>query len=185
MEEQSAAAPTAAAATAAAAAAPMGGQGEIHGQRRASLAEEEQLPPPMISVDVAGVLVQFVKTFVIIFPVYALGYLGLSFSWVLIGLVVFFWWQRNRGNKRSRLYRALSFLEHEHKPVQGDISSTDLPAWVRMTDRLLFLSPLPPPPLVSVATELNTKQIRANHSLLHQECFHVELYSQSVVRWSR
>ncbi|XP_055520548.1 extended synaptotagmin-2 isoform X2 [Leucoraja erinacea] len=134
MEEQSAAAPTAAAATAAAAAAPMGGQGEIHGQRRASLAEEEQLPPPMISVDVAGVLVQFVKTFVIIFPVYALGYLGLSFSWVLIGLVVFFWWQRNRGNKRSRLYRALSFLEHEHKPVQGDISSTDLPAWVHFPD---------------------------------------------------
>lgn len=133
MEEQSAAAPTAAA-TAAAAAAAMGGQGEIHGQRRASLAEEEQLPPPMISVDVAGVLVQFVKTFVIIFPVYALGYLGLSFSWVLIGLVVFFWWQRNRGNKRSRLYRALSFLEHEHKPVQGDISSTDLPAWVHFPD---------------------------------------------------
>ncbi|XP_032900467.1 extended synaptotagmin-2 isoform X2 [Amblyraja radiata] len=130
MEEQSAAAPTAAATAAAA----MGGQGEIHGQRRASLAEEEQLPPPMISVDVAGVLVQFVKTFVIIFPVYALGYLGLSFSWVLIGLVVFFWWQRNRGNKRSRLYRALSFLEHEHKPVQGDISSTDLPAWVHFPD---------------------------------------------------
>lgn len=134
MEEQSAAAPTAAATAAAAAAAAMGGQGEIHGQRRASLAEEEQLPPPMISVDVAGVLVQFVKTFVIIFPVYALGYLGLSFSWVLIGLVVFFWWQRNRGNKRSRLYRALSFLEHEHKPVQGDISSTDLPAWVHFPD---------------------------------------------------
>lgn len=134
MEEQSAAAPTAAATTAAAAAAAMGGQGESHGQRRASLAEEEQLPPPMISVDVAGVLVQFVKTFVIIFPVYALGYLGLSFSWVLIGLVVFFWWQRNRGNKRSRLYRALSFLEHEHKPVQGDISSTDLPAWVHFPD---------------------------------------------------
>ncbi|XP_078281068.1 extended synaptotagmin-2-like isoform X2 [Rhinoraja longicauda] len=135
MEEQPAAPPTAEDAPGAAAAA-AGGQEGIHGRQsqRGSVAEEEQLPPPMISVDVAGVLVQFAKTFVIIFPVYALGYLGLSFSWVLIGLVVFFWWQRNRGNKRSRLYKALSFLEHEDKTVQGDISSSDLPAWVHFPD---------------------------------------------------
>ncbi|XP_051871961.1 LOW QUALITY PROTEIN: extended synaptotagmin-2 [Pristis pectinata] len=110
---------------------------EMPGQRKSSVAEElerEPPPPPMISVDVAGVLVQFAKTFVVIFPVYVLGYLGLSFSWVLIGLLVFFWWRRNRGNKRSRLYRALAFLEHEEKPFQGDISSSDLPAWVHFPD---------------------------------------------------
>ncbi|XP_067864139.1 extended synaptotagmin-2-A-like isoform X2 [Heptranchias perlo] len=111
-------------------------------RRKASLAEEgetEQQPPPppppqMISVDVAGILLQFSKTFVIIFPVYVLGYLGLSFSWVLIGLLVFFWWRRNRGNKRSRLFRALAFLEHEEKTLRENIRSSDLPAWVNFPD---------------------------------------------------
>ncbi|XP_060681102.1 extended synaptotagmin-2-A-like isoform X2 [Hemiscyllium ocellatum] len=105
------------------------------GGRRASLIEEPPPPPPpMISVDVVGVLLQFSKTFVIVFPVYVLGYLGLSFSWVLIGLLVFFWWRRNRGNKRSRLFQALAFLEHEGKPLQENIQSTDLPAWVHFPD---------------------------------------------------
>ncbi|XP_048411363.1 extended synaptotagmin-2-A isoform X3 [Stegostoma tigrinum] len=104
------------------------------GGRRASLIEEPPPPPPMISVDIAGVLLQFSKTFVIVFPVYVLGYLGLSFSWVLIGLLVFFWWRRNRGNKRSRLFRALAFLEHEEKTLQENIQSTDLPAWVHFPD---------------------------------------------------
>ncbi|XP_041040008.1 extended synaptotagmin-2-A isoform X4 [Carcharodon carcharias] len=107
------------------------------GDRKASLAEElerEPPPPPMISVDIAGILLQFSKTFVIIFPVYVLGYLGLSFSWVLIGLLVFFWWRRNRGNKRSRLFRALAFLEHEELNLRENIQSTDLPAWVHFPD---------------------------------------------------
>ncbi|XP_078393369.1 extended synaptotagmin-2-B-like isoform X2 [Cetorhinus maximus] len=107
------------------------------GGRKASLAEElerEPPPPPMISVDIAGILLQFSKTFVIIFPVYVLGYLGLSFSWVLIGLLVFFWWRRNRGNKRSRLFRALAFLEHEESNLRENIQSTDLPAWVHFPD---------------------------------------------------
>uniref|UniRef100_UPI00398F6527 extended synaptotagmin-2-A-like isoform X2 n=1 Tax=Pristiophorus japonicus TaxID=55135 RepID=UPI00398F6527 len=107
-------------------------------RRQSSLADqleqEQQAPPQMISVDVAGVLLQFSKTFVIIFPVYVLGYLGLSFSWVLIGLLVFFWWRRNRGNKRSRLFRALAFLEHEEKTAKENIQSSDLPPWVHFPD---------------------------------------------------
>ncbi|XP_078088745.1 extended synaptotagmin-2-like isoform X1 [Mustelus asterias] len=103
--------------------------------RKDSLAEEPEPPqPPMISLDIAGVLLQFAKTFVIIFPVYALGYLGLSFSWVLIGLLLFFWWRRNRGNKRSRLFRALAFLEHQETCVRENIPFTDLPAWVHFPD---------------------------------------------------
>ncbi|XP_072364336.1 extended synaptotagmin-2-like isoform X4 [Scyliorhinus torazame] len=96
--------------------------------------ESEQAPPPMISLDIAGVVLQFAKTFVIIFPVYALGYLGLSFSWVLIGLLVFFWWRRNRHNKRSRLCRALAFLEQQESCQRENIQFTDLPAWVHFPD---------------------------------------------------
>lgn len=66
----------------------------------------------------------------LIFPVYVLGYLGLSFSWVLIALCGLFWIRRHRGGKTSRLGRALAFLEDEEEAVRLSVSSADLPAWV-------------------------------------------------------
>ncbi|XP_040290130.1 extended synaptotagmin-2 isoform X1 [Bufo bufo] len=90
--------------------------------------------PGMISVDVAGLFYQFAKTFVLIFPVYVLGYFGLSFSWLLIALVFLLWFKKNKGNKSSRLSRALAFLEEEEKVVKHHISSADLPAWVHFPD---------------------------------------------------
>ncbi|XP_006011666.1 extended synaptotagmin-2-A isoform X2 [Latimeria chalumnae] len=99
-----------------------------------SPAETPEEQPGMISVDIAGILLHFAKTFVVIFPVYVLGYIGLSFSWVLIGLVIFFWWKRNKGRKSSRLLRALSFLENEEKSVKEQIPSSELPPWVYFPD---------------------------------------------------
>ncbi|KAM3929086.1 extended synaptotagmin-2 isoform 2-T2 [Leptodactylus fuscus] len=90
--------------------------------------------PGMISVDFAGLFYQFAKTFVLIFPVYVLGYFGLSFSWLLIALVCLMWFKKNKGNKSSRLHRALAFLENEEKAVKHSISTTDLPAWVHFPD---------------------------------------------------
>ncbi|MEE6467245.1 hypothetical protein FKM82_007173 [Ascaphus truei] len=96
-----------------------------------AMPEEE---PGMISVDIAGLFFQFAKTFVIIFPVYVLGYFGLSFSWLLIVLVFLIWWRKNKGNKSSRLHRALAFLENEEKSVKHTICTADLPAWVHFPD---------------------------------------------------
>ncbi|XP_066441448.1 extended synaptotagmin-2 isoform X2 [Eleutherodactylus coqui] len=90
--------------------------------------------PGMISVDIAGLLYQFAKTFVLIFPVYVLGYLGLSFSWLLLALVFLMWFKKNKGGKSSRLQRALAFLENEEKTIKHSISSAELPAWVHFPD---------------------------------------------------
>uniref|UniRef100_A0A667YDP0 Extended synaptotagmin 2 n=1 Tax=Myripristis murdjan TaxID=586833 RepID=A0A667YDP0_9TELE len=73
--------------------------------------------------------VQFAKTFVLIFPIYALGYFEFSFSWLLIGLVIFFWWRRNTGGKSSRLSRALAFFEQEERSVKQSLTTSDLPPW--------------------------------------------------------
>ncbi|XP_049605840.1 extended synaptotagmin-2 isoform X2 [Syngnathus scovelli] len=78
--------------------------------------------------------VQFAKTFVLIFPIYALGYYEFSFSWMLIGLVVYFWWRRNAFGKRSRLSRALAFLEREERSLATALSTSDLPPWVHFPD---------------------------------------------------
>ncbi|XP_069504086.1 extended synaptotagmin-2 isoform X2 [Ambystoma mexicanum] len=88
----------------------------------------------MISVDIVGLLSQFGKTFVLIFPVYVLGYLGLSFSWLLVALAVFFWCRKNRGAKGSRLSRALAFLEDEEKSIKRAICTAELPPWVHFPD---------------------------------------------------
>lgn len=72
----------------------------------------------------------FAKTFVLIFPIYVLGYLEFSFSWLLIGLVIFFWWRRNTGGKQSRLSRALSVFDQEERSVNQSIMTSDLPPWV-------------------------------------------------------
>ncbi|KAM7390335.1 hypothetical protein PAMA_008487 [Pampus argenteus] len=76
----------------------------------------------------------FVKTFVLIFPIYALGYFEFSFSWMLIGLVMFFWWRRNTGGKHSRLSRALAFFEQDERSVKQSLTTSDLPSWVHFPD---------------------------------------------------
>lgn len=75
--------------------------------------------------------VHVAKTFVLIFPIYALGYFEFSFSWLLIGLVIFFWWRRITGGKNSRLSRALAFFEQEERSIKQGLTTSDLPPWVR------------------------------------------------------
>uniref|UniRef100_A0A8C6X4W1 Extended synaptotagmin 2 n=1 Tax=Naja naja TaxID=35670 RepID=A0A8C6X4W1_NAJNA len=87
-------------------------------------------PPSMLSVDLPGLLSQFARSFALVFPIYLLGYLGLSFSWVLVALLCLFWVQRHRGGKSSRLGRALAFLQDEERAVRLTVSTGDLPAWV-------------------------------------------------------
>ncbi|XP_044535583.1 extended synaptotagmin-2 isoform X2 [Gracilinanus agilis] len=91
-------------------------------------------PPAMLSVDVPGLCAQFARSFVLLFPVYVLGYLGLSFLWILLGLLLLFWCRRNKGHKTSRFYRALAFLENEEQAVRLSICTSDLPAWVHFPD---------------------------------------------------
>ncbi|XP_029955616.1 extended synaptotagmin-2 isoform X1 [Salarias fasciatus] len=79
--------------------------------------------------------VHIAKTFVLIFPIYVLGYFECSFSWLLIGLVIFFWWRRNTVGKHSRLSRALAFFEdEEERSAALGLTTSDLPPWVHFPD---------------------------------------------------
>ncbi|XP_063159464.1 extended synaptotagmin-2 isoform X2 [Candoia aspera] len=95
---------------------------------------DSEPPPSMLSVDLPGLVAQFARSFALVFPVYVLGYLGLSFSWVLVALCCLFWVQRHRGGKSSRLGRALAFLQDEERAVRLTVSTGDLPAWVHFPD---------------------------------------------------
>ncbi|XP_061095644.1 extended synaptotagmin-2-A isoform X2 [Conger conger] len=84
--------------------------------------------------DLTQMWTQLAKTFVIIFPIYVLGFLEFSFSWILIGLTIFFWWKKNQGRKNSRLSRALAFFEYEEKAARQSLPSSELPPWVHFPD---------------------------------------------------
>ncbi|XP_032250298.1 extended synaptotagmin-2 isoform X3 [Phoca vitulina] len=87
-------------------------------------------PGAVLSVDVAGLLAQLARSFALLLPVYALGYLGLSFSWVLLALGLLVWCRRSRGLKATRLCRALALLEDEERAVRLGVRACDLPAWM-------------------------------------------------------
>ncbi|XP_063730053.1 extended synaptotagmin-2 isoform X2 [Eleginops maclovinus] len=92
-------------------------------------------PPLCATSELTHTWMHVAKTFVIIFPIYALGYFEFSFSWLLIGLVIFFWWRRNTGGKHSRLRRALDlFEEEEERGFKQSINTSDLPPWVHFPD---------------------------------------------------
>uniref|UniRef100_A0AAY4A302 Extended synaptotagmin-like protein 2b n=1 Tax=Denticeps clupeoides TaxID=299321 RepID=A0AAY4A302_9TELE len=79
--------------------------------------------------------VRFAKTFAFLFPIYVLGYFEFSFSWVLVGLALFFWWRRRCGTEAAdRVSRALAFLEQQDPAVRQSLPMSDLPPWVHFPD---------------------------------------------------
>uniref|UniRef100_A0A8C9SLP9 Extended synaptotagmin 2 n=1 Tax=Scleropages formosus TaxID=113540 RepID=A0A8C9SLP9_SCLFO len=101
--------------------------------QRASPLDAPEEPRSTIS-DVGRTWARFARTFALIFPVYALGFLGFSFSWILIGAAALFWWRKNRREKTSRLDRALAYLELEETPVRQKLTTSELPSWVHFPD---------------------------------------------------
>uniref|UniRef100_A0A8C6LRF9 Extended synaptotagmin 2 n=1 Tax=Nothobranchius furzeri TaxID=105023 RepID=A0A8C6LRF9_NOTFU len=79
--------------------------GEPQEEQQSSLAEVIQM------------WIKFAKTFAIIFPIYVLGYFEFSFSWILIGLAVLFYWRKNYSDRDFRINRLLAYLDHEDKAV--------------------------------------------------------------------
>ncbi|KAK7163508.1 hypothetical protein R3I93_007535 [Phoxinus phoxinus] len=90
--------------------------------------------PQSSLTDATQMGIKFAKTFLVIFPIYVLGYLEFSFSWVLIGLAVLFWLKRNQGTRFARVNQALAFLEHEERAVRQTVRSSELPPWVHFPD---------------------------------------------------
>ncbi|XP_068422649.1 extended synaptotagmin-2 isoform X2 [Clinocottus analis] len=94
----------------------------------------EEEPAQSSLTDVAQMWIKFGKTFAVILPIYILGYFEFSFSWVLIGLAMLFYWRRNHGGKDYRINRALAFLEHEEKASRKSVLTSELPPWVHYPD---------------------------------------------------
>ncbi|XP_077176430.1 extended synaptotagmin-3 [Paroedura picta] len=91
----------------------------------------ELKPPAFLLRDLASYVA---RVLLYLAPVYLAGYLGLSTSWVLIGLLLWIWWRRNRRGKQSRLLAAFGLLEDEKQAISQGIALQQLPAWVHFPD---------------------------------------------------
>uniref|UniRef100_A0A8C7YXD4 Extended synaptotagmin-like protein 2a n=1 Tax=Oryzias sinensis TaxID=183150 RepID=A0A8C7YXD4_9TELE len=78
--------------------------------------------------------IEFAKSFAVIFPIYVLGYFEFSFSWILIGLAMVFYWKKNYGKRDYRINRALAYLDHKDKVVKLSLPTTEMPPWVHYPD---------------------------------------------------
>uniref|UniRef100_A0A8C4QP28 Extended synaptotagmin 2 n=1 Tax=Eptatretus burgeri TaxID=7764 RepID=A0A8C4QP28_EPTBU len=80
------------------------------------------------------VLYRFARTFLLLFPVYLCGYLGLSMSWLLLAVLIWLWWKRIRQNKQALLLKAQQLSDFEESSIRSGIKEADLPAWVHFPD---------------------------------------------------
>ncbi|RXM37203.1 Extended synaptotagmin-3 [Acipenser ruthenus] len=83
---------------------------------------------------VVEMLIHFGKVFLYLFPVYLVGYLGLSISWVLFALMLWMWWKRNRTSKLNRFAAAVGFLDNERHVITEGLKELNMPAWVHFPD---------------------------------------------------
>eukprot|EP00070_Physeter_catodon_P038292 XP_028345186.1 extended synaptotagmin-3 isoform X4 [Physeter catodon] len=67
-------------------------------------------------------------------PVYLVGYLGISFTWLLLGALGWMWWRRNRRGKLGRLAAAFEFLNNERQFISRELRGQHLPAWIHFPD---------------------------------------------------
>ncbi|KAJ0059372.1 hypothetical protein NL108_015994 [Boleophthalmus pectinirostris] len=99
------------------------------------LPEELGQEDPLASLtDVSQMWMKFGKTFLVILPIYILGYFEFSFSWVLVGLAALFYYKRNHSEQDNRINRALKFLDHEEKVTKRNAAAAQLPPWVHYPD---------------------------------------------------
>ncbi|XP_063070377.1 extended synaptotagmin-3 isoform X2 [Engraulis encrasicolus] len=87
--------------------------------------------------DVNRMLMEFLmylgRIVLVCYPIYLMGWLGLSISWILLALLLFIMWKNNRKWKDVRMDTAVNFLENERRVIDKEYE-TILPAWIAFTD---------------------------------------------------
>lgn len=74
------------------------------------------------------------RVLLLLVPVYVVGRLGLSVTWLLLGLFLWTFWNRNKKSKLARLRAAWELLDNECLEVTRGLNGQQLPAWVNFPD---------------------------------------------------
>lgn len=96
--------------------------------------QEKEFSPTAVNLLLLEMLSYLCRAVFYLIPVYLCGYLGLGVSWVLLGLLLWMWFKKNKGSKLNRLTAAYELLEQERETITKQIGSQHLPAWVHYPD---------------------------------------------------
>ncbi|XP_061050589.1 extended synaptotagmin-3 isoform X3 [Eubalaena glacialis] len=92
-------------------------------------------PEPCLSSQLLPELYTFAaRVLFCLAPVYLAGYLGISFTWLLLSALGWMWWRRNRCGKLGRLAAAFEFLNNERQFISRELRGQHLPAWIHFPD---------------------------------------------------
>ncbi|XP_060909813.1 extended synaptotagmin-3 [Labrus mixtus] len=95
----------------------------------------EKLNPSAVNRILMEFLMYFGRAFIVFYPVYLTGYMGLSISWVLLCMVMVTWWKKNRQWKDSRIGTAIDFVDNEKQVVNKELQSAlQMASWVHFPD---------------------------------------------------
>lgn len=89
-----------------------------------------RLTPADLSIIIFEFLWYMGKALMVFYPVYLTGAFGLSISWILLSLLLWSLWEKNRKNKDVRIDSAISFLENESHVIKNEMKALNMPAWV-------------------------------------------------------
>ncbi|CAN2389070.1 Extended, partial [Pristimantis euphronides] len=85
-------------------------------------------------VPVSPALWPLLRLLLLLLPVYVCGRLGFGVSWLLLGLFLWIFWNRNKKSKLARMRAAWELLENESLEVTRGLRTQQLPAWVNFPD---------------------------------------------------
>ncbi|KAI5107508.1 extended synaptotagmin-3 [Silurus meridionalis] len=93
----------------------------------------------MNSGDVNRALTEFAvflaRCAVLLYPVYVCGALGLSASWLLLTVLLWGLWEKNRRRKGERVDAAIDFVENECHVIKSEmIKALNSPTWVQFNE---------------------------------------------------
>lgn len=99
----------------------------------------ESLTPSAVNHILMEFLIYFGRAVVVFYPVYLTGYLGLSISWILLCMLMFTWWQKNRRWKDVRIDSAIDLVDNEANIISSELKkSLQMASWVRRS--LIFIT---------------------------------------------
>ncbi|XP_066497153.1 extended synaptotagmin-3 [Hoplias malabaricus] len=88
--------------------------------------------------DVNQIILEFLmymgRALLLLYPIYLTGSLGLSISWLLLSILLWNLWDKNRKHKDVRIDTAIDFLENENTVIKSEMKALNMPAWVQFTE---------------------------------------------------
>lgn len=101
------------------------------GEVTAALQDEQKKPAKKTELAILNFVVKYLKLVGGALLIWFMGWLGLSYVWIIAGFFIYVLWRMNQDERKSRRDAFREATEKEQQVVEARME--DLPSWVRQT----------------------------------------------------